>query len=208
MLAHALLVISSCNKINSPLNETPIAPPSASLPYQQIMKLQGISSLHYVLCDSVVVNGVPKDSSLVPIDEYYVDSMHVKLIQYYFDNHYWNVTVYDLRKNIVWNYYSGKVTYPQLPNWPVAFEQSVQSCLGSNLRSSPVFLRTEYVDTRLCNVFTDSTGLQEWVWPEHLLPIQQRGFGSQRSIYQISTTRKIIIDINVPFADSIFEPRS
>ena len=208
VLVTAILVFLSCNQTTSPEMQVPIAPPSVALPYIEIMKLQGIYSLHYVVCESTVVNGVPTNESYTPVGEYFLDSTRVKFIQYYLDNHYWNVTVYDLRKNIAWNYYAGQLTYLGLPNWPAAFTQTLQNCLGSSLASIQTFVGTEYVDNKLCNVFRDLTGYQEWVWQDHLLPLQQRASGSQRGISQIGTTRKIIIDINVSFDDSVFEPPS
>lgn len=204
----AILVFLSCNQTTSPVTQIPIAAPSVALPYTEIMRLQGIHSLHYVVCESTVVNGVSMDQSYTPVGEYFLDSTRVKFMQYYLDNHYWNVTVYDLRKNIAWYYYSGQLTYLELPTWPAAFTQTLQSCLGSCLASSQRFVGTEYVDNKLCNVFRDLTGYQEWVWQDHLLPLQQRATGSQQGIYQIGTTRKIIIDINDPFDDSVFEPPS
>jgi hypothetical protein len=201
-------MFTSCRRSSpsEPLqNQALTTPPSDTLPPQQLMSILGIYTLHYVEYDSVIVNGV-SDSAFYPMNEIYLDTCHYKMIQYFGDNLNWNTTVYDVRKNIAWNYYNGQLTYMQLPNWPTAFVQSIQGALGSWLKGPITFLRTESVDGRLCNVFTDSTGLQEWIWPKYLLRIQNRSVGSQRGIYQIGYVRRRQIEVNISIPDTVFEP--
>jgi len=193
----------SCKQSTSP-SEEPVSAPSRNLPASEIMRIQGITSIHYVDYDSIVVNGV-SDSGFVANFEYFIDYNRMKLIQYYLGTPNWNTNVYDLKKDSAWNYYSGQLTYPQLPNLQLAYDENIQAYLGSWLKGPSTFLRTEYIGDKLCNVFSDSTGYQEWVWTKHYIPIQRRG-ESNYDVHQISVVQKRNIDINLQFSDSIFEP--
>ena len=199
----AILSFNSCENPASPSEDLAI-PPSRSLTSTEIMKIQGITSLHYVEYDSIIVNGISSDS-FSQAYEYYLDTSHYKFIQYYLDNHNWNTTVYNISTNIAWNYYNGQLTYLQLPNWPAAYEQSIQSCLGSSLKEPIIFLRTEIIDGKVCDVFKDSTGYQEWVWVKYKLPIQSRREG-QYDVYQISVVRKTIMEVNQTIPGNVFDP--
>ena len=203
-LTFATLFLSTCKEPVSP-NEEPISALSRNLPASEIMKLEGITSIHYIEYDSVVVNGQP-DSSFVANFEYFIDTSRMKMIQYYLGTPNWNTTVFNLNNDSVWTYYSGQLTYSRLPNLQLAFNQNIQAYLGSWLRDPIKFLRTEYIGDKLCNVFTDSTGLHEWIWIKYRLPIQRRSEGSYDNIHQISVTQKRDIEINEQFSNSIFEP--
>ncbi|MGH7595356.1 MAG: hypothetical protein ACREOI_03345 [bacterium] len=169
------------------------------------MNIQGITSIHYIDYDSVVVNG-RSDKAFVPYFEYHIDTARFKIDQYYLGTPHWNTTVYDLGKFVVWNYYSGTLTYPQLPDLRAAFESNIQARLGSWLKGPIEFVGTEYIGGKFCNVFRDSTGLQEWVWIEHRLPIQRRRESVNRGIHQITVEQKRQIEINGQFQNSLFEP--
>jgi hypothetical protein len=197
------IICFSCKQTTTPLEE-PISAPSRNLPASEIMKLQGITSIHYVDYDSVVVNG-NSDSGFVAFFENFIDSSRMKMIQYYLGTPNWNITVYDLNIDTAWNYYSGQLTYPQLPDLQLAFEMNIQAYLGSWLQGPFTFLRTEYICDKLCNVFTDSTGYQEWVWTKYRLPIQRR-VESYYDIHQITVFQKRAIEVNIQFSNSIFEP--
>lgn len=197
------IICVSCKQSTIPLEERIFAP-SRNLPASEIMKLQGITSIHYVDYDSVVVNGDP-DSGFIAFFENFIDSSRMKMIQYYFGTPNWNITVYDLNIDSAWNYYSGQLTHPQLPDLQLAFDMNIQTYLGSWLQGPITFLHTEYIGDKSCNVFTDSTGYQEWVWTKYRLPIQRR-VESYHDVHQISVMQKRGIEVNIQFSNSIFEP--
>ena len=203
-ITFTILFLSTCKLPVSPYEET-ISAPSRNLSAGEIMKLEGITSIHYIDYDSVVVNGHP-DSGFVANFEYFIDTSRMKMIQYYLGTPNWNITVYNLNNDSAWNYYSGQLTYPQLPNLQLAFNQNIQAYLGSWLKDPITFLRTEYIGDKLCNVFTDSTGSQEWIWIKYRIPIQRRVEGSYDNLHQISVVQKRNIEINEQFSNSIFEP--
>jgi hypothetical protein len=198
-----VFTFNSCKNPTTPSEEM-VTPPSRSLSSTEIMRIQGIASLHYVEYDSTIVNGVSSDS-FSQANEYYLDTCHYKFMQYYLDNHNWNTTVYNVSTNNAWNYYNGQLTYLQLPDLPSVYEQSIQSCLGSSLKEPVTFLGTEIIEGKTCNVFKDSTGYQEWVWIKYKLPIQSRRSG-QHDVYQISVIRKNIIEVNQPITGNVFDP--
>ncbi len=194
----------NCKQSTSP-SELPVSAPSRNLPASEIMKLQGITSIHYVDYDSVVINGDP-DDGFVANCEFFIETNRMKMSQYYLGTPNWNTTVYDLNKDSAWNNYSGQLTFPQYPNLQVAFDMNIQAYLGSWLKDPITYLGTEYVGDKLCNVFKDSTSYQEWVWIKHRIPIQRRREGSHNNIHQISVSQKRNIEVNVQFSNSIFEP--
>jgi hypothetical protein len=196
--------------INEPPSPTPIEPgpaPSRSLPASEIMRMEGITSIHYTLYDSNAYAGAYHyhDSTFLPIAEFFLDSVDLREKEYYGD---YRVTVYDLRKNVAWNYYAGQLTYLQLGDLNQVLGQAVQNCLGSWLQGPLSFVRTEYVDNKFCYVYNDSLGNQEWDWTEHRLPIQTRSTGIDLIYTLTTTTRLHIIDINKVFPDSLFQPPS
>lgn len=195
-----ILNFNDCRGISFLSFNQPVSAPSRNLSATELFYIEGINSLHYVMYYSDEVNG-ESDSMFKALAEYLVDSEHSKIIQYYLDNHNYYITVYNLQKNISWNNYLGTITYPQLPNLYSAHEDNIQSLLGSSLQSPTIFIRTENLDGKLCNVFSDSLGSMEWVWIEHKFPIQHRIVGK----FGINTIRKKIITINEPIPDSIFE---
>jgi hypothetical protein len=198
-----VFIFNSCEQSTIPLEDLTTAP-SRTLSAREIMSVQGITSIHYVDYDSIIVNG-KSDNSFSPTNEYYIDTCHYKSIQYYLDNHNWYTNVYDLCKNIVWNYYNGVLTYPQLPNWPAAYENAIKSAMGSWLEGPTTFLGTELIDDKLCNVYRDSSGYQEWIWIKYKLPIQRRA-EAQIDVHQINLVRKEVIEINQNIPGNIYEP--
>ena len=193
----------SCEESTDPIQD-PIQAPSRNLSAQEIMSIQGISSIHFAKYDSVIVNGNSYDH-FVPSFEFHIELNRMKMNQYYLGTPDWNITVYDFNKDSVWNYYSGQLTFPQIPDLRFTIDSYIQSQLGSNLKGSINFLRTEYIDDKLCNVFSDSTGYIEWVWTKYRLPVQYR-VESYHDVHQIGVVQKRDIEINVEFPDSLFEP--
>jgi len=196
-----ILALSACKHSPASPNgpdsgQEQILAPDRNLPARDILRIEGITSIHYIFYDSTTYSG---NQAPIPIGEYLFDSCHAKIIEYFADNHYWNVTVIDLRNHSTWNYYSGVVTYSQTDDVNASYEQFVQSALGSFLKGQPNYLRTEYLGDKLCDVYTDSTGYTEWVWIQHRLPIQR-----QANCCQIASLREIELDVR--FADSLFEP--
>jgi hypothetical protein len=198
-----VLSLSACKQATTPSMYQPVSAPSRTLSAIEIMSIEGITAIRYILYDSTVYIGSRSDSTFIPIAEFLIDSKHIKETDYNGDK---RITVYDLRNNIAWNYYSGQLTYLQLPNWPTPFEEGIQNCLGSWLQGPSRFLHTEYIDNKLCNVFSDSLGNQECVWIDHCLPIQEWIFARTLTSSRIITVRKRIIGINISFPDSLFEP--
>ena len=81
----------------------------------------------------------------------------------------------------------------------------MQASLGSWLIGDPHFLRNEYINGKLCSVYEDSTGYQEWIWVKYKLPIQRRSY-LYYDVQQITVLQKRIIEINSVIPDSIYEP--
>ena len=171
------------------------------------MAAEGIWSVQFVLYDSTTLNGQP-DSAYVPAFGFCIDQNHIKIDQHYLGTPGWNVTVYDLQRNMAWNCYEGHLTYQQLPNLYGAYEGYIQGMLGSHLRRPIQFLGIETIQGRVCNVFSDSTGYREWVWVQHNLPVQGRSEGYYNNLHQISVTQKRRIVVNLAFPDSVFLPPS
>jgi hypothetical protein len=199
----SLLLVNACQHSTNP-SDIIVEAPSRNLSSSEIMRIQGIASVHYVNYDSIIVNG-KSDTEFHPMNEYYIDTCHCKHIQYYFSNHNWNTTVYNLCDNTAWNYYNNQLAYLQLPNWPAAYEMAIQSALGSWIKEPAKYLHSEFIDGKYCNVYEDSTGYQEWVWIKYKLPIQRR-VESHHDVHQIGIVRKRIIEINQPIPSSVYEP--
>ena len=200
----SVFIFNSCESTSpAPYDDLAILP-SMTMPSKEIMQIQGIKNIHYVDYDSVIVNGQIVNS-FSPTDEYYLDSCHYKIMQYYLDNHNWNTTVYNLCNGTGWNYYSGVVNSLQNIYLAAAYEQAVQSALASWLKGPRHFWGTEYIDGKLCNVYTDSTGYREWIWIKYKLPIQRRNEGSY-DVHEIGVVRKRAIEINQPIYSNVFEP--
>jgi hypothetical protein len=198
-----LVIFYSCEQLNTPSEEL-ISAPSRNLPAAEIMQVQGINSIHFIKYDSVIVNGNSYDH-FVPSVEFDIESDRIKMNQYYLGTPDWNITVYDFKKDSVWHYYSGQLTFSQIPDLRFTIDSYVQSNLGSSLKGPINFLRTEYVGDKLCNVFSDSTGYTEWVWIQYRLPIQYR-VESNNDVHQIGVVQKRNIEINLEFSDVLFEP--
>jgi hypothetical protein len=196
----AASLINACKNPAGPSNQMAF-PPSRDLSPQEILGMEGIHSIHYTEYDSVVVNGHVYGPS-TPSIEMYLDSTHKKVIQY----HPLNITVYDLGEHLVWNYYDGQLTYPQLPNVQAAYDQDIQANCGSWLTGPYSLLQQEMLGDKLCDVFIDSAGRQEWVWIDHRLPIQRRRTGAYDNLYEITVTQKRGIEVNRHFPDSLFAP--
>lgn len=200
LIINLMFFFNSCEQLTEP-----IMAHSRNLSAIEIMNSEGISSIHYIEYDSVVVNGIPTREFTLSF-EYYIDTLHYKIIQYNLDNQNFNTTVYDLRKNIAWNFYSSKLTYLDLPNLPEAYEIDVKAALGSWLRDHIKYLGTATINEKLCDVFEDSTGYKEWIWKKYKLPIQRRRNSQYDNLYQITVTQKRDITINHKFPDITFEP--
>lgn len=205
-----LLVIPvlSCNETTTQANlhsGAPIAAPSGTLPANEIMKQQGISSIHFVEYDSVTVNG-KSTGPFSPSSEYYLDSGHVKTISFPFEDNNRNITVYDISRNIAWNYASGYLTYLQLQNWFAAYEQEIRLRLGSWLGSNVKYIRRDYFEDKLCDIFEDSEGYQEWIWTRYRLPIMRIKSSYYDYLSQTSYRQMRNIEINATLPDSLFQP--
>lgn len=201
------VLLLSCEDSTTPTATTynPVSAPSRNLPAYEIMRLEGITSIHFTEFYHATVNG-HADTGFTPYFEYHIDTLRTRMNQYYLGTPDWNISVYDLRKGIAWNYYSGSVTYPQLQDLRRAYEQDVQAYLGGWLSEIQTYVRTEYIDDKLCDVFTDSTGTLEWVWREYRLPVQRRLETTYKNIHQITYRLKKEMQINIVFPDSLFTP--
>jgi hypothetical protein len=198
-----IVAFSGCGVNDS--NWYPVPAPSRELSPAEIFSLERITSIHFVELYHSTVNGIA-DTGFSADGETHIDSIHWRYNQYYLGTPGWNVTVYDLADSVVWNYYSGQVTYPELPDIGRAYTTNVQAGLGSFIIGEPIYLRSELIGDKFCDVFTDTTGYVEWVWREHRLPIQRRGEWWYNGIHQITYRRLKIEELNVPFQDGIFEP--
>jgi len=193
------LLIDACVNSTHIMTEV-VFPPSRDLSAREILTKEGIHSIHYMDYDSVVVNG-ESDKSFALTFEFFFDSTHEKCIQY----GPLNITVADLANHTGWNYIYGHLTYPHLA-LQAMHDQDIQAYLGSWLEQPYSLLRRDTLGDKICNVYTDRRGYQEWVWLDHGLPIQRRRAGGMQNVYQITTTQKRNIEVDVSFPDSIFVP--
>ena len=183
----------------------PRSAPSANLPASEIMRTQVITTIHFTDYYHLTTNG-QADTGFSAWHEFHIDTVHRRFGQYFFGTPDWNVTVYDLKKGIAWNFYNQTLTYPQLPDLRRAYEGNVQRRLGSWLGARQWYVRSEYVNDKYCHVFTDSSGTLEWVWQEHRLPIQHRVEGWSSVDHRITYTQWRDLQINAVYRDSLFGP--
>jgi hypothetical protein len=189
----------------SQLSTKHISAPSRDLPAREILAREDIFSIHFFLYDSTVVENRTYSPFRLSF-EYYIDTNHLKIVQYYQGEYRWNISVYNLSKNQSWNYFEGKLTFGTVPDLNRAYETTVQGLLGSLLKPPIKYLRTERITDMLCDVFSDSSGREEeWVWPLHNLPIQRRRAGGSE-VFQITTEQWRDLEINIAFPDSVFLP--
>ena len=198
-----VLLFSSCKIIgpSNGLNSHPMLAPSRSLPAAEIMKLERITSIHYI--DYETTGRVRADTVFFSEEECAIDTSRMRQNQYYDRTPGYNVSVYDLTGGISWNSHWDRFTYTQLPNLHMAYEECVQASLGGWLNERAIYVRSEFVDDKFCDVFTDSAGTWEWIWRDHRLPIQRQrpGFFGESTYIQ-----KKHIEINIPLSDTLFTP--
>lgn len=198
-----IFCFTSCENPTSPVFDGTIPPPFA-LSASQIMRAQGITSIHFINYDSSTVNG-KADSLFTPVYEFYIDSSRCKINTYSRDDHTWSEMVYDAKKNIVWDYRDGILSYEYGFDIQRAYEDVVRWALGSMLKGHITIVVKEPVGGNMCNVYKDTTGYQEWVWPKYNLPLQVRAVYNF-SVYKIQVERKSVIDINKAIPDNVFDP--
>ena len=204
-----LCLVQSCK--NQPTQPArPVEQPTTlvfrTLPASQIMAEEGITSLHflyYELYDSAH-GGSSSDTSFILGAEYYVDSVHFKITEYD-QGKIIAITAFDAARNVQWSYFPAvqTVSYDSGLNICPAVDEMIQAFLGSSLKPTASYLRSEYIEEQLCDVYQDPTGYMEWIWREHRFPLQSRSitqFGG------ILTLRKQIIEMNAVFSDSLFLP--
>lgn len=194
----------SCDDTAS-LKEEPFTAPSRDLSAKEIMKTQGITSIHYIDYDSSIVNDESGGSSIASF-EYYIDTCHFKGIQYLPEGWDSNIAVYDLKKNIAWNFTNGKLSYDETPSCQYYYNLGVKNSLGSRLEKPAYFSGVEVINGNYCNIFKDSNGFTEWIWTKYNLPIQQRRESHNSIFKQITFVQKRIVEINLSFPDTVFEP--
>ncbi len=205
-----LYLFSVCMQSCAPLSfatSDHVPAPSIKLPCDEILRLQGITSIHFVEYDSVIVNGNP--SEFTPSEEYYLEKTRSKRVRF-ITKQPWLTDVLDLNAQLSWHYDSNiqKLTYNKQNNLSTICDDPIRFELGSFLKPPVRYLRTEYIINKLCDVFTDTTGALEWVWTEHRLPIQRLSAGSpDMNVYVIGIKQMRQIEINVQFPDSLFSPQ-
>ena len=193
-----LFLFASCENSTGP-SPVQVTAPSRTDSARDILAAQGIQTIHFLEYDSVVVNGQSQGPFSLS-QEIFLDTSRVKIVDAGS-----TVATYDLKKGVAWNYENGQLTYMQLPDLQAAYNGIVQALMGSGLRQPVRFLRNEELDGKLCSVFEDSTGLQEWIWNLYKLPIQRKTSGSSdANVYVTSIVQRRDIQINVPLSDSIF----
>jgi len=197
-----LVSLQSCKNQPTQPSQQAVAPVLGTLSASQIMAEEGITSVHYLLFDSAG-GGSISDASFALLDEYCVDSLHDKIIQYNQGKSY-AISAEDVTRNVEWSYdpVVQTVSYDSGLNMRLAVDDMIQACLGSSLRAPASYLRSEYIGEKFCDVYQDSTGYMEWIWREHRFPLQARN----TTHLGIFTMRKQIIEINVVFPDSTYLP--
>ena len=173
-----------------------------TLPARQIMAEEGITSLHFLYYqwyDSA--DGGISDTSLIA--EYYIDSVHFKIMEY-IQGKVFSITALDAARNVQWSYDPNVQTfsYDSGYNMRPVVDAMIQAFLGSSLKPTASNLRSEYIEEQMCDVYQDPTGYMEWIWRDHRFPLQSRSLDK----LGIFTLRKQIIEMNAVFSDSLFLP--
>lgn len=181
--------------------------PEKTLPVREIMHLQGITSIHFAIFDSSIVNGhyyyPPAGYS-----EYYIDTSRIKIIKLKPESPFRNIAVYDVNKGIAWKSTDGKVENLSLGMNYIAlfYGTEAQAVLANGLEGPVRFTGQGYMEDKLCDIFEDTSGVQEWVWVKHRLPVQYIHSWSYDNIGGTEFTKMRNIEINEEFQDEIFAP--
>lgn len=128
-----------------PYDSSTIIAPSADMPLDQILQLQGIHSLHILKYDSAIVNGTSFGYRLS--FELYMDRNRIRHVQYQNSRSPWIITVYDLKNNIHWLYNNNLkiLDYPILPDLERAFELLAKKYIATKLPGKSVLIDHEYL---------------------------------------------------------------
>jgi hypothetical protein len=180
--------------------------PENTLPANKIMRLQGIASIHCIICDSSIVNGHTENASVAKT-EYYIDQSRLKKIQYVAGNSGRNITVYDIGKKLSWESTSGKAANinTDIEYIKNAYNHEIRQILGSQLEEPLQYVGKENMGSILCDVFEDKSGFQEWVWHNYLLPVQYKRAWNYDNLCKRTFLQMRNIDLNQKFPDSIFD---
>jgi hypothetical protein len=203
------LVISACQKDFSSLSDKSnieiLYPPDKNLSVSEILNIQKIRTLHFTQWDSIIVNDQPTDGYSKSW-EIYLDSNHIRTVQYLPEEQPWIVTVIDLEEWIVWQYSLVSNIYMNIlfPDTIIAFEQIAKKHLTSRLISDLMSDRYEFIEEYYCHVVKDSVENQEWIWVKHGLPIQWETTNYPDGIKVNAHWKLKEIEINSSFTDSIF----
>jgi hypothetical protein len=181
-LCITLVGFNSCRHSTDPNEDNYLPSPYISHSADEIKGIERISTIHFV-----VVNN--SDTMSV---EYYIDTNRIKIIAN-------DGTMRVLYAHTGWYYYSHQVTYE---TWHTnIYDQNVQELLGSYIKEPIQRIGLATLDDKNCEIITDSTrSLEEWIWIDHRMPIQEEFIDNGY------ITKKIIIEVNQLFPDSLFDP--
>lgn len=184
---------------------TPEIAPAKTLPAREIMRLQGLNSIHFAIYDSSIVNG---DIYYAPAgySEYYIDTSRIKIIEYNQASGSRNIRVYDMNKGIVWKSINGKVENLSISMEYISelYRTEIQPVLGNGLEGPLNFTGQGHIENMRCNIFEDTRGFQEWVWINHRLPVRYIRTWNYDNISQTTYIQIRDIEVNKKFSDSIF----
>jgi hypothetical protein len=206
LLGIVITVFFSCEKDISSVSDKNIPfPPDKNLSVSDILKYQKIESLHFTQWDSISINNKPDDGYSIAW-EVYLDSEHIRSVQYYTDGRPWIITVIDLEKWNTWQYDLMLKVYDkiQFPDTIMAFENITKRHLISRLTSNLESIKYIYLGNYYCHLVKDSLENVEWIWTEHGLPIKWETTNYPDGI-KVNAHRILKdIEINKDFPDSLF----
>ncbi len=182
-----------------------IYPPSKDLSVSEILKIQNINSLHFIQYDSVSINNRPGGEYSIS-QEIFLDSKHIRTVQYLPGERPWIVTVIDLEEWNVWQYSLTFNDYIAIsfPDTLRAFEVISKKHITSRLYPGLKSIRYEYLDEYYCHLVSDSLKNIEWIWLKHGLPVKWETTFYQDGIKVNAHGKLVNIEINQEFPDSIF----
>ena len=203
------LLFNSCKKNVSPISSEQengiIYPPSKELSVSEILNIQNIHSLHFIQLDSVSINNMAGGEYSISW-EIFLDSKHLRTVQYLPDEQPWIVTVIDLKEWNVWQYsftINNYIAIP-FPDTLLAFESIAKKHITSRLYSGLEGIRYDYFNEYYCHIVSDSLENTEWIWMKYGLPIKWETTFYPDGI-KVNAHRKLVdIEINQEFPDSIF----
>jgi hypothetical protein len=202
-----VLVIAGCHV--SPTGEESkdeiLFPPNKNLSVAEILHEQKIKSLHFYQWDSMWTEN---HFSVYFLNwEVYLDSKHIRTVEYSYDSQPAMITVFDLEKWNLWQY--SPIYNKYYPNYAppdtfLAFEATVKRYITTQFSYKGISEGFEDINNYRCHLTRDSLNNKEWIWVQHGLPIKYSMTYYPEGISIQHRKELKNIEIDAVFSDSIF----